>query len=40
MEKVFNVIPSKIVFVGDSAGGNLVLSLALRCIKEGNIKYF
>ena len=25
----------RVVFVGDSAGGNLVLSVALRCGKEG-----
>ncbi|EGR28225.1 hypothetical protein IMG5_181540 [Ichthyophthirius multifiliis] len=31
----FNIQPQKIVFVGDSAGGNLIISLTLLCIKFG-----
>lgn len=29
----FNITPKKIILVGDSAGGNLVASLTLLCIK-------
>ena len=35
LSKYFNVRPQKIVLVGDSAGGNLVLALALWCAKYG-----
>ena len=31
----FNINPKKIILVGDSAGGNLVAALTLRCIKHG-----
>jgi len=30
-----DIKPKRVVLVGDSAGGNLVLALTLRCIKRG-----
>ncbi|KAL4469424.1 hypothetical protein ABPG74_004677 [Tetrahymena malaccensis] len=35
VSRFFNIKPKKVVLVGDSAGGNLVASLTLRCIKSG-----
>ncbi len=35
MHLAYNIKPEKIILVGDSAGGNLILSLTLRCIKDG-----
>ncbi|EGR32534.1 hypothetical protein IMG5_079040, partial [Ichthyophthirius multifiliis] len=35
VQKCFNIKPINIVLVGDSAGGNLITSLTLRCIKSG-----
>ncbi|CAD8072851.1 unnamed protein product [Paramecium primaurelia] len=35
IQKFFNIIPSKVVLVGDSAGGNLVAALTIQAIKAG-----
>ncbi|CAD8072658.1 unnamed protein product [Paramecium sonneborni] len=35
IQKFFNVIPQKVVLVGDSAGGNLVAALTIQAIKAG-----
>ncbi|EAR88616.3 hypothetical protein TTHERM_00185900 (macronuclear) [Tetrahymena thermophila SB210] len=35
VSRFFNIKPKKVVLVGDSAGGNLVTALTLRCIKSG-----
>ncbi len=31
----FNIHPTKIIFIGDSSGANLSISLTLWCIKKG-----
>ena len=35
IEKYYNVVPNKVVLVGDSAGGNLVAALTIQAIKAG-----
>ncbi|CAD8149587.1 unnamed protein product [Paramecium octaurelia] len=35
IHKYFNIVPSKVVLVGDSAGGNLVAALTIQAIKAG-----
>ncbi|CAD8052530.1 unnamed protein product [Paramecium sonneborni] len=35
IEKYYNIVPNKVVLVGDSAGGNLVAALTIQAIKAG-----
>ncbi|CAD8043445.1 unnamed protein product [Paramecium primaurelia] len=35
IEQYYNIVPNKIVLVGDSAGGNLVAALTIQAIKAG-----
>ena len=35
MESTFGIKPRKVILVGDSAGGNLILGVTIRAIKMG-----